>query len=205
MDTIESLKAEISRLRMIVAEQRDSIKRLSGMIKEYEEKEKNISSAIHFATQRSNQIDNSMRKLYELDIQRFRLLYARMDRVLNEVYMKYPELKKETKLKDMISKFRASAYDSSLPTNFTEEKKPAVTEDPVRKLLNNIITYIDKDKKETATLPRAKTATSALDAINNEYANYPSFSGFNINEALNPTESLEDILKSFNLDSKQDK
>ena len=53
-------------------------------------------------------------------------------------------------------------------------------------------------------MPRAKTATSALDAISKEYANYPSFSGFNINEALNPTESLEDILKSFNLDSKQD-
>ena len=204
MDTIESLKAEISRLRTIVSEQRDSIKRLSGAIKEYEEKEKNISSAILFATQRSNQLDNSMRRVYELDIQRFRLLYARMDRVLNEVYMKYPELKKETKLKDMINKFRASAYDSSLPTSFTEEKKPSITEDPVRKLLNNIITYIDKDKKETKTMPRAKTATSALDAISKEYANYPSFSGFNINEALNPTESLEDILKSFNLDTKQD-
>lgn len=203
MDTIESMKAEISRLRMIVAEQRDSIKRLSNMVKEYEEKEKNISSAIHFATQRSNQLDNSMRKLYELDIQRFRLLYARMDRVLNEVYMKYPELKKETKLKDMISKFRASAYDSSLPTNFTEEKKTSVVEDPVRKLLNNIITYID-NKKETATMTRGKGVSSALDAINSEYANFPSLSGFNINEALNPTESLEDILKSFNLDSKQD-
>ena len=203
MDTIESMKAEISRLRMIVAEQRDSIKRLSNMVKEYEEKEKNISSAIHFATQRSNQLDNSMRKLYELDIQRFRLLYARMDRVLNEVYMKYPELKKETKLKDMISKFRASAYDSSLPTNFTEEKKTSVVEDPVRKLLNNIITYID-NKKETTTMTRGKGVSSALDAINSEYANFPSLSGFNINEALNPTESLEDILKSFNLDSKQD-
>ena len=203
MDTIESLKAEILRLRTIVAEQRDSIKRLSNSIKDYEEKEKNISSAILFATQRSNQMDNSMRKLYELDIQRFRLLYARMDRVLNEVYMKYPELKKETKLKDMISKFRASAYDSSLPTNFTEEKKTVVTEDPVRKLLNNIITYID-NKKETTTMSRGRVATSALDAINNEYTSYPSLSGFNINEALNPTESLEDILKSFNLDDKQD-
>ena len=40
---------------------------------------------------------------------------------------------------------------------------------------------------------------SAFDAVNNAYASSQPTSGFNINEALNPTEDLEEILKSFNL------
>lgn len=200
MDSIENLKAENVRLRAMVEEQRESIKRLSNEIKSHEAKEQSISSAILFAVERSNQWDNSMRKLYELGIQRSRLLYARMERVLNELYTKYPELKKETKLKDMADKFRIIAEGNGTSYD-VNENKTATSEDPIRKLLNNIISYID-DKKETKTITRKTGVYSAFDAINNEYASTPSTSGFNINEALNPTEDLEDILKSFNLKRK---
>ena len=201
MDSIENLKAENARLRSMVEEQRDSIKRLSNEIKSHEAKEQSISSAILFAVERSSQWDNSMRKLYELGIQRTRLLYARMERVLNELYTKYPDLKKEAKLKDMADKFRSIACGNNVSQEFGVENKQPITEDPIRKLLNNIISYID-DKKEVKTLPRKTGVYSAMDAINNEYASTPSTSGFNINEALNPTENLEDILKSFNLKRK---
>ena len=200
MDSIENLKVENARLKMMLEEQRESIKRLSGEIKLHEAKEQSISSAILFAVERSSQWDNSMRKLYELGIQRTRLLYARMERVLNELYSKYPELKKESKLKDMADKFRNIAEGNGISQDFGESKAP-ISEDPIRKLLNNIISYID-DKKESKTLPRKSAVGSALDAINSEYASTPSSSGFNINEALNPTEDLEDILKSFNLKRK---
>ncbi len=88
MDSNENLKAENARLKSILEEQRESIKRLSSEIKSHEAKEQSISSAILFAVERSSQWDNSMRKLYELGIQRSRLLYARMERVLNELYTK---------------------------------------------------------------------------------------------------------------------
>jgi len=201
MDSIENLKAENARLKLMLEEQRDSIKRLSNEIKSHEAKEQSISSAILFAVERSNQWDNSMRKLYELGIQRTRLLYARMERVLSELYIKYPELKKEAKLKDMADKFRSIADGNVAVQDFDNPTKTSISEDPIRKLLNNIISYID-DEKETKTLPRKQGAYSALDAINSEYASTPSSSGFNINEALNPTEDLEDILKSFNLKRK---
>ncbi|MFQ6724482.1 MAG: hypothetical protein ACLRFE_04055 [Clostridia bacterium] len=197
MDTIEHLKAENARLRALIDDQRDSIKRLSSEIKSHEAKEQSISSAILFAVERSNQWDNSMRKLYELGIQRSRLLYARMERVLNELYIKYPELKKESKLKDMADKFKTIADGNAVTSSFNEGKS-SISEDPIRKLLNNIISYID-DKKETKTLTRKTSNYSAFDAINSEYASTPSNSGFNINEALNPTEDLEEILKAFNL------
>ena len=197
MDTIESLKAENARLKAMIEDHKESIKRLSNEVKSHEAKEQSISSAILFAVERSNQWDNSMRKLYELGIQRTRLLYARMERVLNELYSKYPELKKESKLRDMADKFRSIAEGNVVAQDF-EQNKTSTSEDPIRKLLNNIISYID-DKKQTKTLVRKAGIDTAFDAINNEYATTTSSSGFNINEALNPTEDLEDILKSFNL------
>ena len=194
---IENLKAENARLKLLLDEQRETNKRLIGEIKTHEAKEQSISSAILFAVERSNQWDNSMRKLYELGIQRSRLLYARMERVLKELYIKYPALKKEAKLKDMADKFRTIASgDVSKEIGTTNHN--ASTEDPIRKLLNNIISYIGSEK-DVKTLPRNIGVRSAFDAINSEYASTPSTCGFNINDALNPTEDLEEILKSFNL------
>lgn len=197
MDIVENLRAENSRLRSLVESQREAIRRLTGEVKSHEAKEQSISSAIVFAVERSKQLDSSMYKLYELNIQRVRLLYARMEKVINELYIKYPELKKERKLKEMSDKFRSEAYNNSINFNPEQDAKTA-TEDPIKKLLNNIINYID-DKKETVTLPRNKVVKSSSDALASDYLSVPSKSGFDINEALNPTEDLEDILKSFNL------
>lgn len=201
MESVENLRAENSRLRSLVESQRDAIRRLTGEVKSHEAKEQSISSAIVFAVERSNQWDSSMHKLYELNIQRLRLLYARMEKVLNDLYIKYPELKKEQKLKDMADKFKNEAYNNSVEVNHEQHAKSNVTEDPIKKLLNNIINYID-DKKETVTLPRNKIEKTSQRALANEYSTTPSKSGFDINEALNPTEDLEDILKSFNLKRK---
>ena len=202
MDSIENLRAENARLKSMVEQQRESIKNLSKEIKMHETKEQSISSAILFAVERSNQWDNSMHKLYELGIQRFRLLYAKMERVLNDLYTKYPALKKESKLTDMADKFKCIASGNDASYCIECESKNRVSEDPIKKLLNNVITYID-NKKETRVLPRKQGAPSAIDALANEYASTPSKSDFNINEALNPTEDLEEILKSFNLKRKK--
>lgn len=202
MDIIESLREENARLKSIIMDQREAIKKLSDDVKSHEAKEQSISSAIGFAVERSNQWDNSMHKLYELVIQRTRLLYARMERVLNELYTKYPELKKETKLKDMADMFKSFACSNDdISNDDLVQKSHHKVEDPIRKLLNNIISYID-GKKEVKVLQRRQGVPTALDAISNEYSSIPSKSGFDINEALNPTEDLEDILKSFNLKRK---
>lgn len=198
MNSIKDLEAENKRLRSMIYEYRETISRLSNSVKSHEAKEQSISSAILFAVERSNQWDNSMQKLYELGIQRLRLLYARMERVLNELYNKYPALKKEAKLKDMADKFKSIAYTGGEQYNFDEQSITQVAEDPIKKLLTNIISYIG-DEKQTKVLPRKQGVATALSAISSDYATTPSKSGFDINEALNPTENLEDILKSFNL------
>ena len=201
MDSVSNLKAENSRLRLMVKRLMESNKNLSKEVKRHETKEQSISSAILFAVERSNQWDNSMRKLYELGIQRSRLLYAKMERVLNELYSRYPALKKESKLNDMVEKFRYIANGNDVSYSFDEEIENRTSEDPIKKLLNNIISYID-DKKDNRLLKRNPGIASTIDTLTNEYASVPSKSGFNINEALNPTEDLGEILKSFDLGRK---
>jgi len=198
MDSISNLKAENARLKSMVRQLMESNKKLSKEIKIHETKEQSISSAILFAVERSNQWDNSMRKLYELSIQRLRLLYAKAERVLNELYPKYPALKKESKLNDMIEKLRYVASGDDMLYGFDSESQNKTSEDPIKKLLNNIIRCIDV-KKDSKILKRNPGIRSTLDTMANEYASVPSKSGFDINEALNPTEDLGEILKSFNL------
>lgn len=212
-DEISKLQQENARLITKVNELEETIKSLNSVIDGYKAKEESISSAIVFAVERSNQLEASRKKLYQLDIQRSRLLYMRMEQVLNELYSKYPELRKDSKIQDMSEKFKQAVYsqsDMNLNDSFSDPSK--VKQDPIRKLLNNIINYID-DKKEVKTIKRADKPLNIPNpsiydkptSYQSIYASTPSNSGFDINEALHPNESLDEILKAFDLGDNQKK
>ena len=213
-DELNKLQQENAKLKLKISELEENINNLNSIINGYKAKEESISSAIVFAVERSNQLEASRKKLYQLDIQRSRLLYMRMEQVLNELYSRYPELKKDSKIQDMSEKFKQAVYsqtDVGLTDNFNNQSK--VKEDPIRKLLNNIINYIDEEK-EVKTIRRADRTfnipnPSVYDkstSANLAYASSPSTSGFDINEALHPAESLDEILKAFDLgDNKKKK
>lgn len=209
-DEYNLLKQENALLKLKIQELEDNILGLNKVIEGYKAKEESISSAIVFAVERSNQLEASRKKLYQLDIQRSRLLYMRMEQVINELYSRYPELKKDPKLMDMSEKFKQAVYSQvDLGVNDNAMSRTGVKEDPIRKLLNNIINYID-DEKQVKSIPRADKKSFASPATFTKapspasiYATTPSTSGFDINEALHPSESLEEILKAFNLDNKK--
>lgn len=204
-EELNSLREENALLKMKNQELQATILELNKTINSYKAKEESISSAIVFAVERSNQLEASRKKLYQLDIQRSRLLYMRMEQVLAELYARHPELKKDTRLSDMSEKFRQAVYsqvdlgsqDSSIPQSDAKE-------DPIRKLLNNIINYIDDEKQGVKTIPRADRFSGATNYMEANFGmpsinTTPSSSGFDINEALHPSESLEEILKAFDL------
>ena len=205
-DELNQLKQDNAKLRLKISELEELNASLNSIIDGYKAKEESISSAIVFAVERSNQLEASRKKLYQLDIQRSRLLYMRMEQVLNELYSKYPELKKDSKIQDMSEKFKQAVYNQSefgMSDNFNNQSQ--VKEDPIRKLLNNIINYID-DEKEVKTIRRADKVNipnplvyDKVSSPNLAYASTPSTSGFDINEALHPNESLDEILKAFDL------
>lgn len=191
---ISELETEISDLRLKNAELRQINTKLRQAVDEYRNKEQTISSAIIASMEHANQLEASRKKLYSLDIQRSRLMYLRMEQVINELFRKYPELKQDTNLKDMTEKFKSMVFndlgDKDKGIRAMDIKKQTVVDDPIKKLLHNIIDCFDSKKIGGDE----KRGGPTEDLINNV-----SSSGFDFNEALHPTMELEEILKVFNL------
>lgn len=197
MDRKEDL-SRIAELEAQVRELRQANAGLRASVEEYKNKEQTISSAIIASIDHANQLEASRKKLYSLDIQRSRLMYLRMEQIINELYLKYPELKKDPKLKDMSQKFKSMVFNdlnekSADAVSFDLKKQPKV-DDPIKKLLRNIIDCFD-NKKVGGDEKRGGPTEKLMDSS--------SSSGFDFNEALHPTMELSEILKVFNLGKKE--
>lgn len=183
-----------------IRELRTANAKLRAQVDEYKNKEQTISSAIIASIDHANQLEASRKKLYSLDIQRSRLMYLRMEQVINELYKKYPELKKDPKLKDMSQRFKSMVFndlsEKSVDNVSIDIKKQTVVDDPIKKLLRNIIDCFDS-KKVGGDERRGGPTDDLMENV--------SSSGFDFNEALHPTMELEEILKVFNLEGKNDK
>ena len=194
---IANLEAEIARLR---AENQ----RLQAIVNEFKNKEQTISSAIIASVEHANKLESSRKKLYSLDIQRSRLMYLRMEQLIHELYIKYPELRKEQKIKDLTARFHSMVYndinDKNDSSAFDIKKQPLV-DDPIKKLLHNIINCLDTKKPDDQVDRFIPTAN--LSSINPAMMT-PSSSGFDLNEALHPTMELDEILQAFNLGKKKE-
>lgn len=190
-------QSKIQELESQIRELRTANARLRAQVDEYKNKEQTISSAIIASIDHANQLEASRKKLYSLDIQRSRLMYLRMEQVINELYLKYPELKKDSKLKDMSQKFKSMVFtdlsEKSADSVSFDIKKQPVVEDPIKKLLRNIIDCFDH-KKVGGDEKRGGPTDELIENV--------SSSGFDFNEALHPTMELEEILKAFNLGPK---
>lgn len=190
----------ISELERQIAELRMTNAKLRATVEEYKNKEQTISSAIIASMEHANQLEASRKKLYSLDIQRSRLMYLRMEQIINELYHKYPELKKDPKLRDMSDKFKSMVFndlnEKSADAVSIDRKKQPVVEDPIKKLLRNIIDCFDS-KKVGGDEKRGGPTDELIENV--------SSSGFDFNEALHPTMELDEIMKYFNLGPKAKK
>lgn len=190
---------KISQLENIISTLEQENTKLKREIEAFKQKEQSISNAIIASMEHANQLEASRKKLYLLDIQRSRLMYLRMEQVINELYRKYPEIRKDTKLREMSDKFRTMVFndlsEANKNINTLNAKKTAV-DDPIKKLLHNIIDCFDSKKTPTPIVNKLESYQTTQNL---------STSGFDLNEALHPTMGLDEIMKAFNLDDKDDK
>ena len=193
------LREKIATLETTVAEQQQTISRLTALLDDYKQKEMSISSAIIASMEHANQLEASRKKLYLLDIQRSRLMYLRMEQIINELYQKYPDLAKDTKLREMSDKFKSMVYNDLAEKGnesvSIDMKKQPFADDPIKKLLHNIIDCFDT-KKAGGDIRRGGPTDNLMTNV--------SSSGFDFNEALHPTMGLDEIMKAFNLGKKQE-
>lgn len=196
----ENALNRVAELERTIRELKQENSKLKYEVDEYKKKEQSISSAIIASMEHANQLEASRKKLYLLDIQRSRLMYLRMEQIINELYRRYPELQKDPKLKNMSDKFKSMVFndlnEKTQDRVLLDVKKQQSVDDPIKKLLRNII-----DCFETKKIEEPIPATN----IQPDILNTNTKSGFDFNEALHPTMELSEIMKAFNLtDNKGD-
>ena len=201
-EKIAELESKIFDLKQTILDLKAANAKMQAKIDEFRNKEQTISNAIMASMEHANQLEASRKKLLTLDLQRSRLMYLRMEQTIHELYLKYPELKKDTKLKDMSEKFKSMVYSDlndvkSNPIQQMNKPTQVSSDDPIKKLLRNIIDCFETKKPETEI--RIKTPTDATADL----MKVPSSSGFDFNEALHPTMDLDEIMKAFNFGKKE--
>ncbi len=196
----DELQKEIARLKEKLAEQTDTIKGLKTELDECRTREQSVSSAILSSIEHSNQLEISRDKMLRLDMQRLRLIYLKMEQAIQKLYVKYPELREEEELKDMSEKFRdiinSDLKEMKLDPVHSAISRSKVSDDPIKKLLKNIVDTFDTKKADVKVTKRISADPLAEHSV--------SKSGFDFDEALHPTMELGEIMKSFNLGSKKD-
>lgn len=215
IDKSDDLQAQISNLKNANLEQTQIIDELTSELNDYKIKEASISSALICANEKAQQIESSSKKLYQIEISRLRLLYMKLEKTINELQNRYPELKEDKRLNDVAEQFKTAVIKEFEKEEPTFSFKPAfvpVAEDPIKKMLSNISRFYEKsNKKDEIKRKPENENNSGSDLRKNELENLSVHKDdktitntFDLKEALRPTQSLEDILKDFDIDDESD-
>lgn len=156
-----------------------------------ENKEKNIITALNVIEKATMLNEEGPKKLYDLAMEKLEIL-------LKELSLKFPQLRRSADFDDLMDEFndivKLYKKQSSQKADITH---PVYSEnDSMRMLLNKMQGY--KKKEEEMRDLHIQT----IKKHNQAYAPTPAAipdndSGFSFEEALNPTEDLEEIMKAF--------
>jgi len=153
---------------------------------ELENKEKNIMTALNAIEKAKKFQEEGAKTFHKLVIEKLELL-------IKELNLKFPQLRKDSNFDDIIIEF------SNLLEDYREEieKTTHITQpiysdnDSMRMLLNKMQGYKKgQEPPREVHIPTTRRAPVVKDMPKSE-------SGFSFEEALNPTEDLEEIMKAF--------
>ena len=109
------LKLQEQKDRIIsLREENDNLKL---KLNSYSIKDESISRALVLAVEKAKELENSSKNLYELEIQRIRILYSRWEKLLNLIIKKYPNVKAINEINNLITEFNQS-IEQTINSNF---------------------------------------------------------------------------------------
>lgn len=155
---------------------------------EIENKEKNIMTALNVIEKAKKFQEEGSQKFYKLIVDKLELL-------VKELELKFPELRKDADFDGLLGEFinMVQNYKVSLQKS-TSITNPIYSEnDSMRLLLNKMHDY--KRVQEPVKEVHIQINTVKKPISIQEYPE--SESGFSFEEALNPTEDLNEIMKAF--------
>lgn len=233
----ERLKEQKDRLFTM----RNELNMMKDRLEVYQNKDKQISQALIFAVEKAGQIENSARKLYDLEIKRINILYDHWKVIIEEVERLYGKNVNNQHLNELIEEFKRG-LDSVMQQNTTiansniRQELKTNSDNYIKNLLNKM-DYVINNKSKKKVESRKKTDDDSSDIekpnigsrlkmissklegksadkyLNDEKeleksafaSNFmkkskypkPNDSGFDLEDALNPKEDLDEIMKAF--------
>lgn len=215
---------------------RNELEVLKNRLEAYQNKDKQISQALYYAVEKAGQIENSARKLYDLEIKRVNILYERWGIIIEELEKSYGRENLSDNIIKMLDDFKnglnsVMAQNNNIANSNIKQELKENSDNYIKNLLNKM-DYVINDKPKKKSEPkenkkkddeksnigsRLKILSSKLDGKSAEnYLNdekeletsaysknffnikhAKNDSGFNLEEALNPKEDLEEIMKAF--------
>ena len=112
---------------------------LNLKLNSYSIKDESISRALVLAVEKAKELENSSKNLYELEIQRIRILYNRWEKLLNLIVKKYPNVKAINEINNLITEFNESITQT---INSAFVVRPEEDKTYVKTLLNRMSGYV---------------------------------------------------------------
>ena len=233
---------------------RNEIRVLTERVDMYQTKDKQISKALVYAVEKADQIESSARKLYELELKRISILYAKWQQLLESIEEHYGSTKGVASVDSLIEEFKEGLrsiceQNNKIANSSVKQDIKNNSDNYIKNLLNKMDYVINNSTAETPKIRKAKSTSidnvhtqenirlqsiggrlQSLNVkasstkgksvgnvdnylsddveveLNNFGKNFarnkantlaPNDTGFDIQDALNPKEDLEEIMKAF--------
>lgn len=157
---------------------------------ELENKEKNIMTALNVIEKAKKFQEEGSHKFY-------RLVMDKLELLIKELELKFPLLQKSPNFADLLNEFKnmVKNYRTTLDTATSITNPIYSDNDSMRLLLNKMQGY--KKGHDAPKEVHIQTKPICSPAPTTQIIPDESESGFSFEEALNPTQDLEEIMKAF--------
>ena len=220
-DYISKLKSEIMEQKLTMLENEQKYLDYKEKSSELENKERNLYKAVKALQDAQRIREEGTKTLYTLKLEQMAILYKKAENLINNIYMRHPEIEKDSQIKSLFIDFQDVLEKTKTGESVTHVMNtPISTEnDSMRILLSKMQDYrMTKDKPKEVHFERMPTETKIQikpvcaeyktndidDFLSKEPESNGYFkkvdldtSGFNLEEAINPKDDLETIMKAF--------
>ncbi|PKK95700.1 MAG: hypothetical protein CVV59_02325 [Tenericutes bacterium HGW-Tenericutes-4] len=118
---VEDYENKLLLQRNRINELKQELFELKEEVVSYKSKDKNISGALIAAVETAQEIERNSKNIYEIEIKKLRLLYNKWDAFLNEMLLRYPDMRENFDPKVILAGFQ-EAIDKTISENFSSMK-----------------------------------------------------------------------------------
>jgi len=216
---IAKLKSEIMEQKLSILDNEQKYMDYREKRAELESRERNLYKAVRAFQDAQKIRDEGNKTLYTLKLEQLSQLYKKAETLIKTMYLRHPEVEKDLQIKTLFVEFEQLLNSTKDNDNYNSVLNAPIStqNDSMRILLSKMQDYRNtKDKPREVRFERSQTETKFQfkpvcgdskigdvdDFLNAKPVDSGFFKkeedcGFNLEEAINPKEDLETIMKAF--------